>query len=78
MRLVERVKAVVGVAIYFKARIVHIVTQVFDHAEIMGVKFDITSYRVWALRAFKRGVLDYQTVNFLHKWPNLQGRLELI
>ena len=78
MRLVERVKAVVGVAIYFKARIVHIVTQVFDHAEIMGVKFDITSYRVWALRASKSGVLGTQKFNFLQEWPNFQGTSELI
>ena len=46
--------------------------------KMMGVKFLITSYRVWALLAFKSGVLGIQKFIFLQKWLNLQGRLELI
>ena len=45
--------------------------------KMMGVKFHITSYCVWALRTSKRGVLGTQKFNFLQKWPNLQVRLEL-
>ena len=37
-----------------------------------------TSYRVWALRPFIRCILGAQNFNFLQKWRNLQGRLELI
>ena len=33
--------------------------------KMMGVKFHITSYRVWALRPFKRDVLGAQKFNFL-------------
>ena len=42
-----------------------------------GRKFHITSYRVWALRVLKRGVLGGQKCNFLQMWSNLQGRLKL-
>ena len=44
----------------------------------LGAKFHITSYRVWALWASRWRVLSTQKLNFLQKWPNLQGRLELI
>ena len=43
---------------------------------MMGIKFYIISYPVWALRLFKRGILGAQKFNFLQKWPNLQGRLD--
>ena len=46
--------------------------------KMMGVKFNIASYRIWVPRASKRGVLGVQKFNFLHKWLNLQGWLELI
>ena len=46
--------------------------------KLTGVRFHITSSRVWALRPFKRGVFGAQKFNFLQNWPNLQGRLELV
>ena len=46
--------------------------------KMMGVKLHTKSYRVWTPRASKGEVLGAQKFNFLQKWPNLQGRLELI
>ena len=46
--------------------------------KMMGVKFHITSYRVWTPQASKSGKIAPQTFNFLHEWLNWQGRLELI
>ena len=46
--------------------------------KIMGLKFLITSYHVWALQPFENDILGAQKFIFLHKWKNLQGRLELI
>ena len=45
--------------------------------KVMGVKFHITLYRVWAPRTSKRGVFIAQKCNFFQKWPNFQAWLEL-
>ena len=44
--------------------------------KMIGVKFDITSYRAWAPRGSKKDVLGTQKFNFFQKLTNMQGRLE--
>ena len=41
--------------------------------KMMGVKFHIKSYRVWALRASKRSVLGTQEFKFLQKFEGKIG-----
>ena len=46
--------------------------------KMISVKFHMTPYRVWSPQAPKRAQITPQKFNSLQKWPNIQGRLELI
>ena len=59
-------------------------SEVTDHLDMKDMQCAETkdvlkiSYHVFELWASKRVVMGTQKFNFLQKWPNLQGRLELI